>query len=307
MLEVKNFKRSKLISLISDNKKDDEVKKSGQYQDIMSVLKEKIEKRRAILSGNPSSIISHASSSDIKISTQLPTFQIKPLQLNQEQSVTIFKEIVRRMVNSETSPEMISLQEKNLIDAAINYEDMINNGKNSQGKLIHFKLKTNFSYINEELMELIMEIINFHCFTLESIIIDGNFIFSPNLKIFYSSLKLDSAIFLREIDIKQQSTLSEDCTQIILKQLQSSISLKVITRGATRFQTNEILGWKSNETLGWESIENELNYNIELEFATKALPILISCLPKNIVQSIIVDFLIGDLNNPRRKKQTFIF
>ncbi len=311
LLEIKNFDRSSLRNSISDSKKNDEVKKLGQQQDIMSELKAKIEKRRAMFNGNPPSIISHSSSSshsstcDIKLPTHLTALDMmSELKAKVEkrriqmQIVTIFKEIVRRMVNSETSREMISFQEKNLIDAVIDYENMINNGKNSQGELIHFRLNTKFSSINEELMKLIMQIINFHCSTLQKITIDRNYIYSSNLKIFYSSLKLNSALFLREINIWQDSSISE-CIPIILEQLQSNISLKVITGFPSRFQINEIPGWKS--------VENELNYNIELEFATKVLPILILYIPKDIVHSVIVDFLIGDLNIPQRKNKPLYF
>ena len=176
-------------------------------------------------------------------------------------------------------------------------ENLINTGKNSQGKLIHFSLTGEFISVGEVLIKPIVEIINFHCSTLESITLQNNYIDSSALEILFSSLKLNSALSLSEINIWQFPNLSEGCIKIILEQLKTNISLKVIYRRE--------IDAKTSERTAWKSVDDKLDYNIEFKIAKKALPILISLLPKDIVQSIVMDFLLGELS--QRTDKPFYF
>ena len=100
---------------------------------MLKILRAKMEKRRNIINGT--TISRSNPQKEIKKSIQQPILEIKdqldfenksviikkPGNLNQQEYITIFQEIVRRMINAETSNKMISLQEKDLNDAVIYY------------------------------------------------------------------------------------------------------------------------------------------------------------------------------------------
>ncbi len=219
----------------------------------------------------------------------------KPNDLAQEEYLVIFKEIVRRMVRGEASHQTISLQQKKLIDAVIFFENEINKGKDSQGELVHFKFVALFPKIdNEELIEQIAEIINFYCFTLKSINLESNSISLPALKIFISNLKFHMAPVLEEMHLWQYPNLSEECITILFERLKSNTSLRVITYRKVNVTPEE--------AKAWELVNNQLDYNLQL-VAREVLRVLISLLPKHVIQFIINDYLLGDLNISLRREE----
>ena len=102
---------------------------------------------------------------------------------------------------------------------------------------------------------------------------------------------------LEELHLWQYPNLSEECIKILFERLKSNTSLRVITYRR--------IGVKPDEAKAWELVNNQLDYNLQLDFARarEALQVLISLLPKHVIQFIINDFLLGDLNSSLRREK----